>query len=391
MAAFIDSIAGIAAGRVGAVAGLVERTLVRTLTLVLGFLAKFAGLGSIPTKLVAIVRRIRQPIDKALDKIVAWLGKTLKGLVGKAKARAKRLLSWWTIKVPVAGAKSSHTLQFKGERKSAVLVVRSAPMPPTAFMEHAADEANISAADRKAPVDKTGVHERAVRALQKDLAVFDDNSAAAASGKKAEEADAKAAKLDKLMVTLGTHVSTWLGKWKIGDPIVKGLSISRGSFSVTQKVAIAAESERMTGGTDQLTKDSKKRMINLQKGLARRHVVSASDMGKHYMDAINGKKASEAKLLVEERGSIGESRTPVKPPVTSASVKAAVKARYKKFFGYAKNLFIGDSRENSAIQEHLDPKHPEMQGGKKLHEHVSRMKRSWAMDGSFTETPVKKS
>lgn len=388
---FINSISSIAAGRVTAAAGLVERTLVRTLTLVLGFMAKFAGLGSIPTKLVAIVRRIRQPIDKALDKIVAWLGKTLSGLVGKAKARAKRLLAWWLNKVPIVGAKLSHTLQFKGERKSAVLVVRSAPMTPTEFMSGAAKKANIADTESKAPIAQTGAHEKSVLKLQKDLAAYDENTAAAVSGKKADKADAKATKLDALMVTLGAHIATWLGKWALGDPPITGLKIARGSFSVTQKIAIAAESQRMTGGDDQLKKDSKRRLINVQRGLARRHVVSASDMGSHYEAVINGKKASEAKLLIEERGSIGQSRTAVKPPITVASVKAAAKKRYAKFFGYAKNLFIGDSRENSAIQEHLDPKHPEMQGGNKLAEHVSRMKRSWAIDGSFKETPVRRS
>ncbi len=48
-----------------------------TLTVVIAFLAKFAGLGGIPDKLVGIVKKIREPIDKGLDKIVAWLGKML--------------------------------------------------------------------------------------------------------------------------------------------------------------------------------------------------------------------------------------------------------------------------------------------------------------------------
>ncbi|MGC8774144.1 MAG: eCIS core domain-containing protein [Chlorobaculum sp.] len=79
---FINSIAAIAAGQVDAAAGKVEQTLANTLTLVISFLAKFAGIGGIPAKLVGIVRKIRQPIDKGLDKIVAWLGKMLKKMVG---------------------------------------------------------------------------------------------------------------------------------------------------------------------------------------------------------------------------------------------------------------------------------------------------------------------
>ena len=77
VASFIDSIAAIAAGQVGGAAKRVEQTLANTLTVVIAFLAKFAGLGGIPDKLVGIVKKIRQPIDKGLDKIVDWLGKML--------------------------------------------------------------------------------------------------------------------------------------------------------------------------------------------------------------------------------------------------------------------------------------------------------------------------
>ena len=84
---FIDSISAIAAGQVDAAAKKVETTMANTLTVVIAFLAKFAGLGGIPAKLVGIVKKIRKPIDKGLDKIVAWLGKML-GKLGGAIAQA---------------------------------------------------------------------------------------------------------------------------------------------------------------------------------------------------------------------------------------------------------------------------------------------------------------
>ncbi len=82
VASFIDSIAAIASGQVDAAAKKVEQTLANTLVVVIGFLAKFAGLGGIPEKLVGIVKKIRQPIDKGLDKIVGWLGGVLKKIGG---------------------------------------------------------------------------------------------------------------------------------------------------------------------------------------------------------------------------------------------------------------------------------------------------------------------
>ncbi|WP_245153489.1 DUF4157 domain-containing protein [Chlorobaculum sp. 24CR] len=82
VASFVDSIAAIASGQVNAAATKVEQTLANTLTVVISFLAKFVGLGGIPKKLVGIVQKVRKPIDKGLDKIVAWLGKMLKKMVG---------------------------------------------------------------------------------------------------------------------------------------------------------------------------------------------------------------------------------------------------------------------------------------------------------------------
>lgn len=82
VASFIDSIAAIAAGQVAGAAKKVEQTMANTLTVIIAFLAKFAGLGNIPDKLVGIIKKIRQPIDKGLDKIVAWLGNMLKKAAG---------------------------------------------------------------------------------------------------------------------------------------------------------------------------------------------------------------------------------------------------------------------------------------------------------------------
>lgn len=86
VASFIDSIAAIASGQVENAAKQVEQTMANTLVVVIGFLAKFAGLGNIPEKLVGVVKKIRQPMDKGLDKIVAWLGNMLKSLKEKAKS-----------------------------------------------------------------------------------------------------------------------------------------------------------------------------------------------------------------------------------------------------------------------------------------------------------------
>jgi hypothetical protein len=87
VAAFVDSIAAIAAGAVAAAANRVEQTMAGLLTLVVSFLARFAGLGRVSDVVLKIVNKLRAPIDKALDKVVAWIVNTAKKL-GKLVVQA---------------------------------------------------------------------------------------------------------------------------------------------------------------------------------------------------------------------------------------------------------------------------------------------------------------
>jgi dolichol kinase len=84
-ASVIDAISAIANGVIGAAANRVEQTMAGMLTLVISFLARIAGLGRISEQVVAIVNRIRQPVDRALDRVVTWL-------VERARAVLSRLL-----------------------------------------------------------------------------------------------------------------------------------------------------------------------------------------------------------------------------------------------------------------------------------------------------------
>ena len=71
---FINSIVAIASGAIGAAATRVENTLAGLLSLAISFLAGFAGLGNVSAKLMGIINtRVRAPIDKALDGIIAWI------------------------------------------------------------------------------------------------------------------------------------------------------------------------------------------------------------------------------------------------------------------------------------------------------------------------------
>jgi hypothetical protein len=71
--AFLESIGAIAAGSIGAAASRVERTMAGLLTLVISFLARLVGLGKVSDAVVQLVQRVRGPIDRALDRVVAWI------------------------------------------------------------------------------------------------------------------------------------------------------------------------------------------------------------------------------------------------------------------------------------------------------------------------------
>jgi hypothetical protein len=146
VASFIDSISAIAAGQVASAAKKVEQTMANTLTVIIAFLAKFVGLGNVPNKLVGIIKKIRQPIDKGLDKIVGWLANMLKKLVGAAKAGAAKIVSWWKLRKNFSVEGETHSLYFTGEQRSARLVVASAPLDLKKFLVEKADEAKTDAA-----------------------------------------------------------------------------------------------------------------------------------------------------------------------------------------------------------------------------------------------------
>jgi hypothetical protein len=399
VASFIDSISAIAAGQVEGAAQRVEKTMADTLTVVIAFLAKFAGLGGIPGKLVGIVKKIRQPIDQALDKIVAWLGRMLDKFVAKAKDTAKKLLEWWRMKEPVTGGDEPHTLTFDGERRSAMLVIRSAPEKPSTFLTREHGRSGAKEGLLKAPLDETQNSEEAIATTQGELVKFDDKEPTP-SGTRKVDADNLSKRLNSLLKKLSGTIGGALEAWGVDDAMPPGIVIERPErFTVPQKKAIAQQYEAQRarlagtrfGKTDYLAEDSRGRQINVGAGIDRRHVVSSDDMAKHYGEVLVKSARSAAKLLVEQSGSIPDAREPVigtgKKKVTADMVITAAKRRFKRYFGYARNIFLGSAWENQVVfKEKLDTEHPELQQKAKLEAHVAHIKRGWALDKSFKES-----
>ena len=126
VASFIDSIAAIAAGQVDGAAKRVEQTMANTLIVVIAFLAKFAGLGGIPDKLVGIVKKIRAADRQGPRQDRRLAGQDAPEARSAPPRRVPRSCSsGGARRSPITGGDEPHTLTFQGERKSAKLVVRS--------------------------------------------------------------------------------------------------------------------------------------------------------------------------------------------------------------------------------------------------------------------------
>lgn len=377
--AFIDSIVTIAAGNISAAAKRVESILGGLLSLAISFLAGFLGLGKVTDKIMGVIEKVRASVDKAIDAVINWIVTKAKALFGKLMAGAKKLFNWWKKKLPVQIGGEKHTLTFEGSEKNAKLVLRSTPQLPSLFLKDAAKEGKVPDTKSKTPIAIAETHETTIKDLQDKLGIIDDNNKKAASGKSAQNADDLIVKLDTNLDSLRTHIVSTLVEWKVSDAIIKGIDLPRGGFTFEQKRGIAKQHPDQKD----IVVNSKGQLINLRqikgKELARRHVVSAHDMGKHYEDRLNGKKISEGKLLLEQRGSINDSRVPVED-ISQLGIQKAAKSRYSKFFGYLRNMFIGDSLINSTLQERLDKGHPQMDTDKLVEEHVSHIKRAWAFD-----------
>ncbi len=86
---FIDSIVAIASGAIDGAAKKVESILASILSLAIGFLAGFIGLGNVSDKVKGVLETVRATIDKALDAVIKWIVTSAKKLFAKAFGKGK--------------------------------------------------------------------------------------------------------------------------------------------------------------------------------------------------------------------------------------------------------------------------------------------------------------
>jgi hypothetical protein len=93
---------------------------------VIGLLASLIGLGGISEKIREFILKVQDKVDKAIDKVIAKVIETVKKLFGAVKAGVGKMMEWWKSKKKFKTLKGeTHTLSFKGEGRSAKLMIAS--------------------------------------------------------------------------------------------------------------------------------------------------------------------------------------------------------------------------------------------------------------------------
>lgn len=128
------AILAIAEGKVGAVAAAIEKTLARTLPLVIGFLANLLGIGKISTKLRQILQKVQDKIEKILTRLIHKAVSLFKKGVDFTKNVAKKVFDKFLIllglkKTFVGKDNKQHTLFFEPKGDDMELMVASEKQP----------------------------------------------------------------------------------------------------------------------------------------------------------------------------------------------------------------------------------------------------------------------
>ena len=142
------------------------------LTLVISFLARLVGLGRVSDAVTNIINRIRAPIDRALDRVVAWIVNLGRRFMTAARSAAGRVAEWWRQRKPfrTAGGES-HEVYFVGdERNPRPMVASRDPQPVETRLERFLAAANASGAParKRNAIPLIGATRTAVRANADD-------------------------------------------------------------------------------------------------------------------------------------------------------------------------------------------------------------------------------
>lgn len=86
----VDSVSAIASGAIGAAANKIEQSLGAAIPIVIGFFARLVGVGGLPKKATAVVKKVQGVVDGAIDKFLGKAIAFVKKMIGKLTGGKER-------------------------------------------------------------------------------------------------------------------------------------------------------------------------------------------------------------------------------------------------------------------------------------------------------------
>ena len=320
--AIIDSVAAIVKGNISVAATMVENALAKAIPVAIGFLASLLGLGDISSTVRKIIDKAQEPINKAIDwvinlavKGVKAAGQFVKGLVGKKDKQPD-------------------------DQK---------PQDPVATAKAARVDAEIEKIEANYLENGAITQEHAEQV--------------------AHQVKANIPELKSIKVIDAEHF--WEYEYEINpkrknrtkqveDGECTGVQLKRpGKFWVSTKEALGAREP-------ELHIDERR----VKRGQARRHIISSHEVIMYFISRLSNVKKKTAKKRIESKGKplgILVGKNPSIP-----AIQEAAQALINEFFNDTSNLWVGDSAENSSIQEDRDYP-PSLNAAA----HVRKMKRKY--------------
>lgn len=325
-ATVIDSLAAIAAGRIGPAANKVELTLERLLTVVIGFLARIAGMGRVSDAVVGFIKRVQARVDHALDAAIKWI-------VEKAKSFLKS----------VFGKRGKRDTRTDRQMR--------------ADLDRAMTEADQLLSNPRYTADEVAARLPAIQARYRltRLAVVTDS--------KTEDEEK-----DHIEGAVNPSGKKPVRKKAAKDGPTK-IKLKRATFTATTKWTLYREAPE---AHKELIKG---RAPRLKAQLDRRHVISSQKMLEHYLSELQARLRSKAKQLLEKRGETVSAQT-------NQAIQKTAQSRLARFFNDAKNLFIGDAAENRSIGSERDI--PADWTARMWRRHLVYIKGAYALSDAFT-------
>jgi len=188
-----SSIGSIAKGQIAKARDFIEETIGRTVPVVISFVAALIPISGITAKIQNVIKKLKQPVDKAMDKMITFVKNKAKKLFSKliAKVNGKRKYPSVNFKI---GAKQ-HRI-FAKQNKSGKIEVQMASTTPEVIDEkekgQAEELAKIAKADGPAAPEAAKIG----KAIQKQTSDADNETAAEA--KKIKGKSKKENQLDKI-------------------------------------------------------------------------------------------------------------------------------------------------------------------------------------------------